>query len=116
MAAKAISLTCSAPAMASASSRRSRRSDRLTNTLWKSPLHAAGFFFVLPRLGLGRVLLLGLLHLVDGEGALEAGQVVDEERALQVVHLVLDADGVHALRPFLDLLSVVVEIAQADLQ
>ena len=50
----------------------------------------------------------GLLHLRHRAIALQAGQVVDEEDPVEVVHLVLDADGEEALGVLLDRLRRVV--------
>ena len=39
--------------------------------------------------------------------------MVDEERAFEVVHLVLDADGIHALSNLIDFLAIVIEVFHA---
>ena len=71
------------------------------------PLHVLG----LP----GDVVGLELLHAPADELALQAGQVVDEDRALEVVGLVLQGDGEQLVGLDLELLARVVERADPDL-
>src|SRR5687768_6001784 len=52
-----------------------------------------------------------LLDLLDRLLALQAAQVVDEQHAVQVVHLVLDADGEQAFGVLFHLFAGVVEVA-----
>src|SRR5690606_29949978 len=51
-----------------------------------------------------------LLDLAQRVFALQARKVVDEEDALEVVHLVLDADRIEAFGLLLDLFAVIVEV------
>src|ERR1700716_748054 len=76
------------------------------------PEGSEGGCFALPfRLVLG----LQLLHPAPDQLALERAQVVDEELALQVVHLVLDADGEQRVGRFLPLpLAVAVGVLHHD--
>ena len=43
------------------------------------------------------------------------GEIVDEQFAVQVIHLVLHADGKQAVELALDLLSVPIEVANPDM-
>src|SRR3990172_4763648 len=64
---------------------------------------------------LGGPLLLEPINAAPDDLALQARQVVDEQRALQVVDLVLDRDGEEALALELERLAGVVEGAHPDL-
>src|SRR5437764_15147441 len=66
-------------------------------------------------LALGLPLRLQLLHPPANQLALQRAQVVDEELALQVIHLVLHADGEEGIRRFLPLpLAVPVRVLDDD--
>src|SRR3569833_2339022 len=56
-----------------------------------------------------------LLDLLHRAVALQARQVVDEQHAFQVVHLVLDAHGVETLGLLFDRLALIVQVGQPDL-
>src|SRR5687768_3205733 len=58
--------------------------------------------------------LAGLGELLEDHVALQAGEVVDEEYAFEMVHLVLQADGEQAVQLLLPLLTVAIEPAGAD--
>src|SRR5438128_268302 len=61
-----------------------------------------------------RFAALGLRQLPKDHAALQRRDVIDEQHAVEMVHLVLDAGGEEALRLYLADLVLVVEIAQPD--
>ena len=67
-----------------------------------------------PQAGTGVVLALQLGELAQDDAALQRGDVIDEQHAFEMVHLVLDAGGEQALGLDLADLVLLVEIAEPD--
>src|ERR1700761_5223231 len=58
--------------------------------------------------------LLGLGELLDRHAALQARQMIDEQHPVQVIHLMLQAGGQHAVGFQLHLLAIKIEILGLD--
>src|SRR5262245_4809369 len=67
-----------------------------------------------PHRSVRRVLLALLLELLPDAGALELGEVIDEQLALEMIHLVLDAHGEQPLGVELERLAGAIERTHAD--
>jgi len=74
-----------------------------------------GFGQALPAPGLARSLprrfqLLGFDDFFDGAFAFQPGQIVDKQNAFQVIHFMLNADGIKAGCVFCDPFTVIIQI------